>query len=378
MNVAVITSLRRGFEHFVFRELQIIASQGISLHIFPTKYQRGLYNPEPEWILHRWHALSAALLQPLYFLTHPLKYARLLWEASKYHAWVDFALAWLFSRRMAGIDVIYSIFGDHKFFVGYFCKRITGLPLVVTIHAYELYRNPNPDLFVKALAACDQIITVTDYNKELLSDRYGVDPEAIKVVRCSVDIDAYHPESKFVILIVAYFEDKKGHDTLLRAVRELGLHDIEVWVVGSGRGKARDVDVVKLAEDLDIADRVAFFGELGGNALKAMYRSCDVFCLPSRFSHDGIAEGFPTVLMEAMAFGKPVISTRHVEIPRIITEIVVEENDYRALAAAIRSLYESKELRRKLGMQNRAIAERLFSPENARQTASILQELAVR
>jgi colanic acid/amylovoran biosynthesis glycosyltransferase len=375
MRIAVIASLRRGLDHFVYRELDVFSSLGATIKIFPTKFKEGLHNPEPEWTVHHWHPIVALLLQPYFLLAHPFRYVRLLMEATRYRAWMDFAIAWHFANNMRDVDIIYSIVGDHKLFIGFFCKRIINKPLVVTIHAYELYRNPNPRLFVKALESCDQIITVTDYNKELLSDRYGIDPAAIRVVRCSVDVDAYKPSDKFVVLMVAYFEAKKGHETLLKAIRELDMDDIELWIVGSNRGLPSDVDVHRMAEELGITHRIAFFGELGGNALKAVYRNCDVFCLPSRFDKNGVGEGFPAVLMEAMAFGKPVITTRHVEIPRIIKEVLIEEDDVDGLANAIRRLRASDLLRQELGQQNRDTASRLFSTRNAQVMAAILEGL---
>jgi glycosyltransferase involved in cell wall biosynthesis len=277
---------------------------------------------------------------------------------------------------MRHVDVIYATFGDHKLFVGYFCKRILGKPLVVAIHAYELYQNPNPRLFLRSLASCDQIIAVTEHNREQLQQRYGIDPTAVEVVRYSVDTAEYRPERKFVVLIVGFFVERKGHEILFRAIRELQQDDIEVWVVGGEGGETRGVDVPALASQLGIEGQVAFFGKLKGNALKAAYRSCDVFCLPCRTDSNGVAEGFPLVLIEAMAFGKPVITTRHVEIPRIIEQVVIEENDVQGLAQAIRQLYHSASMREQFGARNRRIAEQVFSPANAARTAAILRTLA--
>lgn len=81
------------------------------------------------------------------------------------------------------------------------------------------------------------------------------------------------------------------------------------------------------------------------------------------------------MLIEAMAFGKPVITTRHVEIPRIIPEIIVEENDVTGLANAIEQAYQSSALRQRLGEQNRKIAESVFSSNNAGKTAALLRNL---
>jgi glycosyltransferase involved in cell wall biosynthesis len=375
MRIGVIASMKKGLEPFVYRELVAFEKNGASISLFPTKHQAGLCNPSPQWHVHRWKPLIVILLQPVFFLRAPLLYLRLLSEAISTNTLQDALLAWYFSSDMWKVDVIYAHFGDHKFFVGYYAKRIVGKPLAVTIHAYELYNNPSPTLFIRALRYCDQIITVTEYNRRLLLDRFGVDPTKLDVVRITVDVEDYRPGKKFSILIVAFFTEKKGHEVLFNAIKLLNEKDIDVWVVG-GEGGADPIDVRQLAVKCGIENQVAFFGKLGGNALKALYRSCDVFCLPSRTTRSGDAEGFPTVLAEAMAFAKPVISTRHVEIPYVIDEVLVDENDAPGLARAIAALKVSRTLRERLGEKNRQTAERLFTTNNAKKTLGILNRLA--
>jgi len=73
-----------------------------------------------------------------------------------------------------------------------------------------------------------------------------------------------------------------------------------------------------------------------------------------------------------MAFAKPVISTRHVEIPRVLEQMLVDENDIDGLMQAISGLYESARLRHELGQNNRLISERLFSARNAERSVRIL------
>ncbi len=81
-------------------------------------------------------------------------------------------------------------------------------------------------------------------------------------------------------------------------------------------------------------------------------------------------------MIEAMAFGKPIITTRHVEIPRIINEILVDENDVQGLSEAILQVYLSASLRRRLGEKSRHIAEEIFSTGNAGRAAWILSSVA--
>lgn len=376
MRIGVIATMKKGLELFVYRELLFFAAQGMSLTLFPTKLKPGTYNAQPDWQLIRWNIPLIVLMQPYFFITSPALYISLLQEALKYRAPVDFLLGWYCASKMKDVDVIYATFGDHKLFVGYFCKRILNKPLAVTIHAYELYANPNPRLFVPALKACDQVITVTDYNREYLRDNHTMNPADIEVVRCGLDIEDYQPASKFIILIVGFFVDRKGHDVLLQAVKKLNQDDLEIWIVGDEGTESDSVDVRGLVAELGLQSQVAFFGKLGGNALKAVYRACDVFCLPSRKDINGVSEGFPVVLMEAMAMGKPVITTRHVEIPRVVEDIVVDENDVDGIADAIRLLYESPEMRERQGTRNREIAQRTFSSQNAAKTTAILRRIA--
>lgn len=376
MRVGVILNMKAGIEHFIYRELLFLTKDGLSISLFPTRFNLGLYNAQKEWRLHRWHPLAVILWQVYCFLTTPIHYLRLLREAIRFKAFEDFALAWYFARAMSDVDVIYATFGDQKLFVGYFCKQILHKPLVVTIHAYELYANPNPRLFIHTLGACDQIITVSDYNREVLKDHYQIEPSRVKIVRYSLDLEEYRPAQKFIVLIVSFFTYRKGHEILLKAVKQLGHDDIEIWVVGDTEGRKGVVDVRALATHLGMDEQVAFFGALKDTALKAVYHACDVFCLPSRKDQSGAFEGFPNVLIEAMACGKPVITTRHAEIPRVIPAMIVEENDVDGLAQALEQIYQSETLRRSLGEQNRKIAEVTFAPSNAHETAMILSNLA--
>lgn len=372
MKIAFITSMKYGLSQFIFRDIEALMTREHEVRLFTLRHTKGLYNPRPDWKVVPLSWWRLIFHQPWFFIRNPGLSMRLLHTALSTGSLIDLAIAVSLVDRMRDVDIIYAYFGDHKLFTGYYCKRITGIPLIVTIRAYELYRNPNPKMFVEALRYCDRILTISEYNREFLIKQFDAPASKIDMVRQTLDLDAYKFEPKLKILIVGFFAEKKGHDVLFRALKQLHRDDVELWVVGDMAPDRNVVDCRRLARELGVASQVAFFGAQSGNALRALYRECEIFCLPSRTDRYGDKEGFPNAIAEAMAFGKPVVTTRHAGIGEVVDAILVDENNVEQLAEALNRACNSAELRRQLGERNRAMAERLFSPTNNDRLEEIL------
>ena len=375
LHIGVFASAKKGFEHFIHREMSLLEQDGAKISVFPTKFKPGLYGPRTSWDLQTWSPIGVLLANLATAFRRPTLYFTLLFEALRFRALVDFAIAVDFSRRMNSVNVLYATYGDRTLFVAYYCKRLTGKPLACTIHAYEIYQNPNTPLFEHVLGYCDQIITVSKYNVEQLQTRYGLQPDDLEIVRYAIDVHEYRPQKKFKILIVGFFVERKGHDILLQAIKKIGREDFEVWIVGGEGVEPDPIDVPGLVKQYGLEGNVAFFGKLSGTALKAVYHACDVFCLPCHFEKSGVGEGFPNVIIEAMASGKPVVSTRHVEIPNVLKRMLVDEKDVDGLAHALMQLYESQSLREELAAESRETACENFSSANVARTAEILRRV---
>ncbi|EMG26701.1 glycosyltransferase [Listeria fleischmannii] len=140
------------------------------------------------------------------------------------------------------------------------------------------------------------------------------------------------------LLIVARLTEKKGIEDAIKALSYLEnrYKGLELHIIGDGSEKSK---LQQLASHLKIEDKVLFHGFMDQLQVKEQFKKSDIFLLPSVEASDGDMEGIPVSLMEAMAQGKPVISTFHSGIPEIIshkeTGLLVKEHDPEELAEAI-------------------------------------------
>lgn len=171
---------------------------------------------------------------------------------------------------------------------------------------------------------------------------------------------------KFVLFVgrLVYY---KGVQYLIEALSHL--HDTRLVVVGRG---PLEEEYRRLVSKLGLQDRVFFVGKISDERLRLLYHACHCFALPS-VAH---AEGFGIVLAEAMACGKPVISTQlqtgtsYVNLDEV-TGYVVPPRDSKALADKIDVLMQDKEVHKKMGQQAKRRAETQFD-------RSIVTEMTVR
>jgi colanic acid/amylovoran biosynthesis glycosyltransferase len=149
------------------------------------------------------------------------------------------------------------------------------------------------------------------------------------------------------ILQACRFIQKKGLDVTLHAIRLLKDKSVPVTLNLAGEGP-EEAPLRALASQLGIADQLSFTGFLGREQLEEAYRRHHLFVHPSRTTAEGDREGIPNSLLEAMAYGLPVISTRHSGIPEAITNgqdgLLLEHPDPSSLAAAILRLIENPSL----------------------------------
>jgi glycosyltransferase involved in cell wall biosynthesis len=361
-----------GLEAFIYREIENLYSRGFEIRLFATKFKQGdVYSPKPEWPYHILTAGRLLLLAPILVFRMFLR-PRLVAEAIRDKGLLDLVWAARFApiMRKTGVQQIHCHFGDHKFFIGYYCKRLTGLPLSVTIHAHEFYTNPNERLFRKALNEADRIFPIAKRWYEKLKADYGVPPDRLVLSRLFVDIDAYRPASPIRVIAVGRFTERKGFEYLLQAALDLADLDMHFMFVGFG-----EVDIGKRAEELGLQARVTVFDKMNQEQLRTLYQMSDILCVPSITTEREGAEGIPVVLMEGMACGLPVVASNCGAIEEIVEEYLVAERAPMAIATALRRLASNEGLRRAHGARNRELVTARFSVRNLDAFASSLVEL---
>lgn len=234
-------------------------------------------------------------------------------------------------------------------YIGAKLKEKNNIPLVVTAHGVDVYDLPFRDvwygtLFRYVLNQADQIITVSNFNSVKLHS-LGVCPKKIHVIPNGFNEKAFKsinpslakkkiglPFSKRIILSIGNLVDVKGHTYLIDAMSVVAKKQENVMLVILGSGPLKKV-LEKKVKDLALTKSVFLLGLKSHEEIPTWMNACDIFVLPS------LNEGFPTVIPEAMACGKPVIGTKVGGVPEALSNqdvgVLVNPRDPEALADTI-------------------------------------------
>jgi len=220
------------------------------------------------------------------------------------------------------------------------------------------------------LKAATRIFVVSEVERRNLENR-GVNSDKIIMNPNAVDISSFHPNvggnevrrklgfiNDVVVGFVGTFGPWHGVLVLAEAIKTLTTDlPIKFLLVGSGSLHA---EVQQMLVDEMKAGRVVFTGPVGHNEVPALLDACDILVSPHVPLADGSEFfGSPTKLFEYMAMGKGIVASRLGQIADVLsdeTALLVAPANVQALAAAIRRLVGSPELRKSLGAKAREVA----------------------
>jgi glycosyltransferase involved in cell wall biosynthesis len=367
-------------ETFILREM--IALENMGFRILPLSVQsaaagpthaeaedlgrRTLYRPRPlsagSWL----GLLRTALQRPLglcaalaLLLRHAVIFPRCFPElVSALLAAASFASR--LPRRT--VRHVHCHFASYPTTVGLMLAEICGSGLSFSCHARDIFVE-QPVLLPRKLREAEFVAVCTQNGLERVQRNHSLTSrDKLHLIHHGLDWArlSQQPRVQYpvpLLLAVGRLVEKKGFPFLLQAAAILAGRGMHFEVIIVGDGPERD-ELERLAGGLGLRDRVVFAGALSQEELAHVYRRAEVLCVPSVVAADGDRDGLPNVILEAMAYGVPVVASN---LPGIAEAVIPEETGLLAspgspteLAAAIERACGDQELREHLIRNARA------------------------
>ena len=269
------------------------------------------------------------------------------------------------------IDVVLAEYGTAGSFITPICKSL-NLPLLVHLHGVDASRKDILNNFKKGyqlmFSYASKIIVVSNAMKQalmrqgcpetkLLINTYGPHPDYL-----NIKLDN---NSNFIISVGRHTHKKAPYLTILafQKVMEQQPH-LKLKMIGGGEL----FDVSKnLVKSLGLENNITLLGGLERKEIIKHLQSAFLFVQHSIVAYNGDSEGTPVGIIEAMAAGLPVVSTRHAGIPDIVIEnktgFLVDEGDINTMAKAIIKLAENRKLLSEFGTNGKLLIEKNFTLE---------------
>lgn len=284
-----------------------------------------------------------------------------MWEMPLYMLLALPLAIWLCVRRRYQLNHTHFIFPDGV--LALLLKALTGLPYIVTAHGSDV-PGYNPDRFRLAhrllapawrwvVTSAAAIVCPSETIEQLIL-KQDVRPKTI-VVPNGIDVKKFSPtrEKHKRILVVTRMFERKGVQYLLRGLADFS-SDYEIHIVGDGpylpvlKGQVDTKDV-----------NVKFWGFLDNQSkeIRDLYETSSIFVFPSE------SENFPIVLLEAMAAGLAIVTTRGTGCAEVVGDaaMLVEPRDSEGIRQSLETLVARPDLIEALGVRARCRLEERFS-----------------
>lgn len=276
-----------------------------------------------------------------------------------------------------GVKHIHAPWANGPAMAGLVASRLTGLPYSIAAHAGDVYP---PDGALEDKIAGASFVRVE--NKATLShmESFGARKEDLFAIYNGVPTKTWSARKvdlkpPVTLLGLGRFVPKKGFPILLQALRillEKGL-DIRLLLGGSG-GQERDL--AAMAKKPPLAGRVEFAGFVRHDKLGDFFAKGDLFVMPSIIVQSGDRDGLPTVMLESLLNGVPVLASDVQGISEVIEDQVsgflVRPGDPEALAATIEKIIADPDKARQTALKGR---ERVLEDFDEEKNAAAMLQL---
>lgn len=260
------------------------------------------------------------------------------------------ALAIATDVEARGITHLHAHFVTIAAHTAYVVHLLTGVSFTCTAHAKDIYRHGiDRDVFTEVVMAARSLVTVCHANERHIRAELVTDPSLpIDVIANGLPLDMLPTADASIsreqfVLAVGRLVEKKGFDILIDACGLLRDTGRAVRCVIAGGGDEFDRLTAQVAER-DLGGLVELLGPVTRDRVIDLMRRAALLAVPCVTGADGNRDALPTVVLEAMAVGLPVVATPVGGIEEMIQHdvegIIVAERDVQGLAAAITSLVD--------------------------------------
>jgi len=283
--------------------------------------------------------------------------------------------------REMGIGHVHAHFAGMAARTAFWINEFFPISFSFTAHANDIFAPRGFEIGLNKLVdAARAIVTETNYAAQFLRERFPRRADRVHRIYNGLDLGefdrAHFSSTPPLIIAIGRLSPKKGFSDLIRACALLAERgkSFRCEIIGEG---PLENELRGQIDELRLQNRVVLTGARPQSQLRRCLAAANVFVLPSVIDPDGGMDNLPTVIMEAMATGLPVVSTNIGGIPEMVLEnetgFLVQPEDAVALAGAIERVTSYQSLGQRLGQAGYERAQTLFSIEkNARELCARL------
>jgi len=272
-----------------------------------------------------------------------------------------------------GIQHLHAHFASNATTVALLASRLSEIPFSFTAHARDIYHTytdqcVDDDLRRRKIAEARFVVTVSDYNRDhlqTLADLWARN----RIYRLYNGVNLSRFNSKItnrqidLFVAVGRLVEKKGFQYLINACEILQQRNRQFRCEIVGDGPQQDVLAQQIC-DAGLTEKVKLAGAKPQELLIDYMKHAAAVVLPCVVSSSGDRDGLPTVLLEGMAMGLPVISTRVAGVPEIVdheeTGLLVSPENSLELANAMERVLDDPARCKVMGEAARQKSEHLF------------------
>ena len=279
-----------------------------------------------------------------------------------------------------GIDHLHAHFAGMAARTAFWINKFFTITFSFTAHANDIFSPREFEIGLdKLVDTARTIVTETDYAARFLRERFSHRRDRVHRIYNGLDLADFgradFSSTTPLIIAVGRLIPKKGFGDLIRACAVLAKRGKSFGCEIIGEGPLEN-ELRQQIDELHLQNNVVLTRAKPQTELRRRLAAANVFVLPSVIDPDGGMDNLPTVIMEAMATGLPVVSTYIGGIPEMVVEnetgFLVQPGDNTAMADVIETMINDSSLAARLGDSSYERARALFSIEkNVRELCAL-------